>query len=334
MNPNPLRDDVRAVMEQGGIVDRGDRGLIEITGADRAAWLNNLVTNIVKTLGPGEGNYAFCANVKGRIVFDLNMLVGARAIWADIDARWIAAALGWFDRYLITEDVTLADRSQEVRRIAVVGPAAAKVCAHFGFGNLSPQAWLQHSAHDVAGAEVTAVRHDFLGILGADFIVTGDAAAAAVADIRAAARTTGAVEAARETCETLRIEAGIPASIADLDDEVVVPEAGQLERAVSYQKGCYLGQEVIERMRSRGGLARRLVRLRVASAALPAKGDAVQRDGATVGRITSSAWSSRGKDAVALGYMKVAHAAPGTPVTVATAEGPATGAVLPGGIGG
>lgn len=306
-----FRSEYAAVLATGGFTHREDRGLIELTGADRAAWLNNLVTNVVTTLSPGEGNYAFCINVKGRVVFDLNMLVRSESIWLDVDRRWIDVAMAWLDRYQITEDVTLKDRSDDQQRVAVIGAAAAKVSEMLGFGNLVPKAWLQHETRDIEGATVLMFRHDFAGMMGAEFVVVGDSRQAAIDRIATTALSAGAPCVGAAIVDVFRIEAGIPASVVDLDENVIPPESGQVERGISYQKGCYLGQEVLERMRSRGGLARKLVGIRLDGESMPARNAAIFSGDAEVGRITSVAYSLALDSALALAYLRTSMAKAG-----------------------
>lgn len=321
MIEDEFRMEYNAALGSGGVILREDRGLIEVSGADRTDWLHNLVTNVIKTLSPGEGNYAFCINVKGRVVFDMNMLVRQDAIWLDVDRREIDKAMAWLDRYIITEDVGLRDRSSEQQRIAVIGPAATAVCSALQFGNLVPMAWLQHETRELDAASVTMVRHDFTGLIGAEFVVVGESRGAAIERIEHAAMQAGAVSITASVVDVLRIEAGLPASVADIDEDVIPPETGQVERGISYQKGCYLGQEVLERMRSRGGLARKLVGIRLDGATLPAKGAAILADGADVGRITSAGYSPALVSGMALGYVRVAKAGEGTQLVVQAGTG-------------
>src|SRR5215470_2088482 len=117
-NPSNIAEQYRIARESGGCYYRSDRALIEVTGRDRAAWLNNLVTNVVKTLQPGEGNYAFATNVKGRTVFDMNLLVLEDRMWLDIDRRWIETARKHLTKFTITEDVALADITKDYERLA------------------------------------------------------------------------------------------------------------------------------------------------------------------------------------------------------------------------
>lgn len=295
-----------------------DRGLIEITGKDRASWLHNLVTNEVKKLQPGEGNYAFAVNIKGRCVFDGNMLVEADRILLDVDLRWIDVAIKHLTRYTITEDVTLKNVSAAYRRVALMGPGAAGVVGRLCGVNLTPMAQLQHVIVKIADADVRMFRNDFAGLPIAEFIIP----------IESSDRVTTAFDAAGrlprisdDAVRMLRIEAGIPASVDDIDEDVVPPETMQIERGISYHKGCYLGQEVIERMRSHGVLPRKLVGIRIAGDLVAERNAVISVEGAAVGRITSSAWSPALSATLALGYMKSAHVQPGRAVTIgATAD--------------
>lgn len=304
---------------------RADRGLIDITGKDRAAWLHNLVTNEVKKLQSGDGNYAFAVNIKGRCVFDCNMLVDADRILLDVDSRWVDAAIKHLTKYTITEDVNLKNVSAVFGRIAILGPGSTTVVARLWGANLTPMAQLQHVPVKVAEADARLFRHDFAGVPTAELIVP----------IEAVDRLTAAIDASGplprigdDAVRMLRIEAGIPASVDDIDEDVVPPETLQIERGISYHKGCYLGQEVIERMRSHGVLPRKLVGIRIAGDVMPERNSAVNVDGATVGRMTSWAYSPALSATLTLGYMKAAHAQAGKVVEVKSATQACPGEVV------
>lgn len=269
-----------AARSAAALFDRSDRGLLVLTGDDRRTWLHNLLTNSVTTLEEGTGNYAFAVNVQGRILFDLNTLCLPEALWLDLDQLAMAVAAAHFDRHLFTEDVRIENASGQYARLGCSGRGAADLARGLGVNNLSALPALGH----VPLQEGTRlVRHDFTGVPGFELIVPrGQAAAWWDSLAQLGARPTG-----YRTLDLLRIEAGIPWLGCDLDGQVLPPETGQMERAVSHRKGCYLGQEIIERMRTRGVLARRLVQLRTAEGkglTLPAP---LVRDDLEVGRITS-----------------------------------------------
>lgn len=313
---------------------RDMRGILRISGEDRAAWLSNLVTNVLTTLKPGEGNYAFVVNVKGRTQFDLNILVRPDCLLLDIDRRWTESAARFLDRYLITERVEIRDETNSTCRAAIIGPTAHEAVAKLGLGNLTPMAWLQNIDAEWAGSPVVLFRHDFTGRPGAEFVAFGEHAREAIDRVRAAVTSIGGIEIDASTADTMRIEAGIPASIEDIDEEVIPPETGQIERGISYHKGCYLGQEVIERMRSHGILARKLVGVKFESSAatvsrpLP-RLTPIYVGEAEVGRTMSGCLSpALNLAALSLAYVKSAHTQPGTKLAARTADGEFAGEVI------
>src|SRR5262245_49370912 len=162
MQPNAtLENQYQIATQSAGLLARSDRGVIEVTGKDRAPWLHNLVTNAVKTLQPGDGNYAFATNVKGRTIFDLNLLVLEDRMWLDIDRRWLDTARKHLTKFTITEDVSIADITGNFERLSMTGPASADVIARMGFANLAPMPQLQHVAIAWEGHAGRLIRHDF-----------------------------------------------------------------------------------------------------------------------------------------------------------------------------
>ncbi len=290
-------DEYRALHEGAVVCDRGDRGVVLITGRDRRMWLNNLVTNAIKALDPGAGAYAFACDVRGRTVFDANILAFEDSLWLDLDFDTIGPALQHLDLRLITEDVQMRDHSPEWARLGIAGPNAATIVDALGVSNGAAMADLQH----VAIGDLHLMRHDFTGLPGFEIFVPQDQAPHLWDRLTDELQVTpcgfNAIDAAR-------IQAGLPWSGRDIDSEVVPPETGQIERGVNYAKGCYLGQEVIERMRSRGVAARRLVRLafnQPLEAPIPAP---LTRAESVVGRLTSFAPHPTQDGFVGLGYVK------------------------------
>lgn len=377
-----------ATRTHAAVLARDSRGLLELTGDDRAKWLNNLVTNLIVTLQPGEGNYAFVINIKGRVQFDLIMLVRPDRLLLDIDNRLVANAAKFLSRYIITEKVEIKDRTADTCRVAVIGPRAHETVTKLSFGNLTPMAWLQNVEGNLSGlqssmfvqgvqgrvapansrchASTLMFRHDFTGQPGAEFILFGPSRDATRAHIIQTARECGAIEIDPPVAEILRIEAGIPASVDDIDEEVIPPETGQIERGISHHKGCYLGQEVIERMRSHKILARKLVGVKFDAPSTrpthlgPAAASAnastntsispaivtpsvnanlapapIARlstlfiNDAEVGRTMSGCLSpALGNAPLSLAYIKTAHANPGTRVSARTQTGEHQGTLI------
>jgi len=328
----------RVLGETVGIVDRCERALLVITGADRATWLHNLTTNQVKNLGPGEGNYAFALNVQGRILFDLNMLVRDDAIWVDLDRAFLDVARKHFDKYTITEDVTVTNRTDEVGRFGVVGPAASALLAGIGAGPVEAMASLGTSTVDWSDVRLTIVRHDFCGLLGVEVIADAPVAVALWNHLCSSDQAPAATPVGRDAVDVRRIESGIPWPPHEINDDVLPAETGQFERAVNFQKGCYLGQEVVERMRSRGVVARRLCGVTVDADTQPEPGSELTNEaGQVVGKLTSVCRSAGVGGVVGLAYVRTGSDAPGTRLTLtsggSTVPATTTGfPLIPGGV--
>ena len=311
-----------AIADGAALVVRGECGLLEVTGADRATWLHNLTTNNVKTLSSGEGHYAFALNVKGRILFDLNLLVRRESIWLDIDRRFLPLARGHFEKYCITEDVTVTDRSDAFARLGLTGGGAKAIAVGLGAPHAAAMPWFATAELTIAGATIEAVRHDFCGRFGLELFVPVERVADVWHYLVDASRSHPAMPAGNDAVDLHRIEAGIPWPGREITDEYLPAETGQLARAVAFGKGCYLGQEVVERMRSRGVVARQLVGLRFEGETSPPAGSELcDSQGKAVGVVTSVCFSRASGGPIGLGYVKTAAANAGTPLLTSTDGG-------------
>ncbi len=306
------------------LVARHERALLEISGRDRTAWLHNLTTNQVKTLNVGEGNYAFVLNVQGRILFDVNVLVRGDSIWVDLDRQFLEAAKKHFAKYTITEEVVIRDRTTDFARLALAGKAAGEVATALGAAHAPAMAQLSvgQLREPTLGLEIPFVRHDFCGPFGIEVFVPQERA---VELWTVLCERWHAIPVGDAAVQVRRIEAGIPWPGREITIEYLPAETRQHDRAVSFQKGCYLGQEVVERMRSRHVVARQLVGLRIEGSAIPdLKSQISDQDGKPVGEVTSTCHSPLLNAPVALGYIKTALSNPGSRLTVM-----AGGAALP-----
>lgn len=303
----------RALVEGPALVERSYRGLFEITGADRVAWLHNLTTNEVRSVSPGQGHYAFALNAQGRIQFDLNLLVREGAIWLDLDRGFADFARSHFEKYIITEDVTVRDRTPEFVRLGLVGDGAGTMLDDLGVSTGAVMPWLGVAEWVFHGITIPVLRHDFCGPFSVELFVP----AASVDGVRemlcGVGRVPRAIPVSAEAVDVRRIEAGIPWPFREITDEYLPAETGQFDRAVSYTKGCYLGQEVVERMRTREVVARRLVGLTITGEVIPPTGaELTAEDGKPAGTLTSACYSSTKAGVIGLGYVKTALATAGT----------------------
>jgi aminomethyltransferase len=304
-----LANEYQQAREAAAMFDRSDRGLVLATGKDRKAWLHNLVTNDVKKLEDWDGCYAFAIDVRGRVQFDLNILSLPDALWLDIDRAAVPAALAHLNKFLITEDVQLTDVSDQFARLGVAGPRAADVAAWAGVDDLLELAPL--ATAQLADEATGLMRHDFAGLPGFELLIPLAAAHDRWDKFRGGAEL---LPAGLQVLDVLRIEAGIPWLGRDIDDKVIPPETGQIERGISYHKGCYLGQEVIERMRSHAAVAKKLVKVAVddgnellpplSASTAPSPSLPLKQGAAEVGRLTSLVQHPTESKWVGLGYLR------------------------------
>jgi aminomethyltransferase len=313
-------DRAAAVRRGVGVFAELRRGILEVTGGDRSRWLNGMISAEVADLAPGasrSGAYALLLSPKGRILADLHVTARESCFWLETDAEQLPGLLARLDRYVIADDVSLTDVSDDFARIGIEGPAAPALVETLVAAPLSlaPEAWAEA---EVAGATLAIAAWGWSGERAFQLFVPAHARAAVLAAIEAAAGV-GLVHGDADTLEVLRIEAGVPRVGAELDEEVFPAEAGLIERAVSLTKGCFTGQEIVARLESRGQVNHRLVALRFEGEGSPEVGATLTlEDGKPIGEVTSVCLSSLG--AIGLGYARLPHDAPGTRLLAGSRE--------------
>jgi folate-binding protein YgfZ len=315
-----------AVRRDVGLIDHGNLGVLEVTGRDRAAFLHAMLSNDVKSLGPGQGCQAAFLDVHGKVQVLLTLWV--------LDDRILVVTPGGaatktneaLDHYLFSEKAYFEDVTGQLSMLMLAGPRAPALAQQLT-GAAPPEAAWSHAPARLGDAEVRLVRG------GGE---TGEAEVWIVSPIAdgprvwSAALAAGARPIGARAHESLRIEAGTPYLGHDVDDTVLLPEI-PVERWVSHTKGCYIGQEVVVRIRDRGHVNRMLRALVLDGETLPPPGSAVAAGDAEIGRVTSAAWSFGLGRPLALGYVRRQHAEPGAAVSVRTPAGaiPATVSALP-----
>jgi folate-binding protein YgfZ len=263
----------RQLREECGLLDRSDRGKLVVAGSEAAEYLQGQLTNDVEALTPGEGQYAALLDRKGHIQADMRVLrTSPDEIWVDTEPEALAVALRHLETYKIGREVTLVDVSAERAILSLIGPRSAEIAATA----VLPEFACEATA--VGGVECLAVGTD----AGIDLIVT-TADAAKLRDVLTAA---GAAEVGPEAAEVVRIEAGTPRFGAEMSAETMPAEAGIVERAVSFTKGCYIGQEPVARLHYKGRPNRHLRGLELSDPAPP--GASLRLGEKDVGRIGSA----------------------------------------------
>lgn len=276
----------RQLREECGLLDRSERGKLLITGSEAGDYLQGQLTNDVEGLEPGEGCYAALLDRKGRIQADMRVLRTApEEVWVDTERGPLEAARRHLEMYKIGREVEIADLTEERAILSLLGPRSAAVA---GTASLPEHACEEASVNGVEGLAVGTRE-------GIDLI-----AAAGEADrLHEALAAAGAVEVAPEAAEILRVEAGRPRFGAEMGPETMPAEAGIVERAVDFEKGCYIGQEPVARLHYRGRPNRTLRGLELSAPAKP--GTALRLGEKEVGRIGSACVSpARGPIALAV----------------------------------
>ena len=318
-------NDYTAIREGAALVTDAPRALVALSGKDRASFLHGLLTNDILALRPGTGCYAAWLTPQGRMITDLHVLESGDMILLDVPASMRETVLQKLDQFIFSEDVQVGDLTGALREVGVHGPgAAAAVERVVELRGLEGWAPYTNARADFAGTPVVVARIDQLGVPG--FTMYVDAGRGA--DLEAVLEAAGAIRAGEQAITAARIEAGYPLFGVDMDEDIIPLEAGIEPRAISFSKGCYVGQEVIIRVlhRGHGRVARRLVGLRLGNGGAPPRGTRIQAGGKDAGFITSAVHSPR-FGPIALGYVHRDLVAPGTTVDVEAADGPAPATV-------
>jgi folate-binding protein YgfZ len=308
------------VAREGAAYFNPSAGLIVVSGRDRASYLQGLLTNDTAALAPGTGCYSAYLTPQGRMIADLWVHELGDVILLRMQPVVKDAVLARLDQFIFSEDVRLGDVTSSFGAAAVVGPhAPAVVALTLGVNEsvLPPPGEGSSARLTFNGESVIAVRPTSLGLSGIELLLPGDHLPA----LHTALQARGALDIDAGTADLLRVEAGVPLFGVDMDHETIPLEAGIESRAISFTKGCYVGQEVIIRVlhRGHGRVARRLVGL-VFDAGQPVPaGTLLRADGKDAGSVTSGVMSPALQRPIALAYLKRDVAAPGS--RVVTADG-------------
>lgn len=307
MPPSPEFVKQHAALTNAAGVARLDRTLIAVTGADRTSFLHSFLTGDIKRLTPGSGCEAFVTSPQGKTLGHLVVFCEAERHVLDTVAGQKEALTAHFNRYVISEDVEFHDLSDQVSMLLVAGPQAVDLLARVA-GTSPPTERLGHAAVTIAGQGAVIRRVDYLG--PHSFFMQVERSAGDL--VRGALIESGALACDEPAVEAARIEAGFPRFGVDITPENLPQEVGRDALAISFTKGCYLGQETVARIDAVGHVNRQLVALRFAGTEVPAAGTPLLHDGQPIGAVTSAGWSPRAGGPLALGYVRRAQAKTGT----------------------
>src|SRR5258708_26480371 len=323
-----------AVCETAGILDLSFRSRICLTGADRIRFLHGQATNDIKRLRVGEGCYAALVTAKGRMESDLNIYCLAEELLLDFEPGLTQRVMQRLESFVVADDVQVVNVAPHYGLLSVQGPRSAEIVKQLGlFPEIPSQQYGTSKATDSRLGELYLARHSRLASDGFDLFVPTAGMPEVAEKLLGAGKSLGARPVGWQAFETRRIEAGIPRYGVDMDDHNLPQECGIEERAVSYSKGCYIGQEVLNRVHTMGHVNRamRVLELAPELKVLPRKGDKLVQHGKEVGFVTSAVHSARLRKNIALGYVRREADQPGALLSVLSSSGqePARIAELP-----
>src|SRR5580658_3469609 len=320
----------RAAREAVAIFDTNWHTIIELSGPDRVRYLNAVVSNDVKSLGEGRGTLALLLNPQGRILAELEIYALQEKLLVLSDASVRERTVATLDKFIIMDDVTLSDVTEQFGSLAIEGPRAGSVVAEAC--GLALEGFSEHAVAEVEidGVACHLIRHSHFGLPGAEISAPRRHLALLWKNLRASVAAQHGAAIGMRAVNSLRLEAGIPWFPDDFNDTVIPHEAALEATHISFSKGCYTGQEIVERVRSRGQVNRRRVQLKFSAADPPApltRLYAANVEGTTaeskeVGIVTSSGFLPAAGASIGMAYVRREHYAPGTilDLTGGTAE--------------
>src|SRR5438034_2003417 len=306
-----------AVRDGGaGLIDLSLRGRILVSGSEAVMFLNGLITNDMKTLALNSWMPAVFPNVQGRLLAAIRVIHREDGFLIDTESATRDTVVKLLERFTLAGDFRLADLTRNTAQLSIQGAQAPEIMAAIFSEPLANLARDTVAGVDWQGQQITVIRATHTAEDGFDLFVN----AAEVETLRDAFIKAGVQAIGNDTIEALRVEAGIARYGIDMDETNVVTETN-LDDAVSFAKGCYVGQEIIARIKYRGHVAKKLAGLILEGEVSAESGAKIfSVDDKEIGRVTSAGFSPRIARTVALGYVKYDYLAPGTSVKVVTGE--------------
>lgn len=314
-----------AVRDGGaGVIDLSSRGRLLISGSEAVMFLNGLITNDMKTLAADSWMPAVFPNVQGRLIAAVRIIHRHDGFLIDTEKPSLETVAKLLERFTLAGDFRVTDLTSETAMFSVQGRKAVDVIRQVSGDAAATVARAQVMSSQLAnGGELTVIRATHTGEDGFDVFVN-EPLVQTLGELLTAA---GAQPIGPDTADLLRLEAGIPRFGIDMDETKVVTETN-LDDAVSFTKGCYIGQEIIARIKYRGHVAKKLTGVLLAEdAALESGVKLLSADNKEIGSITSSTFSPRLRKTIALGYVKYDYLEPGTKVKIISSEQEYPGAV-------
>ena len=309
-----------AVRQGAGLLDLSHRGRLRLTGSDRAAYLHRIISNDVEGLAVGRGNYATILTNRGKIIADMKVFVFEDAVGIETSAETTSTLYQELDKYLIADDVNIEDLSDSTGVIGVHGPKSTELLWEVYGLDVEHLSDYHNIFHETDGRRIICARVNETGEIGYNLCTASESIGWLWDTILAKGRAFGVAPVGLTALNSLRIEAGIPRYGAELGDSIFPGEA-ELEDAISYEKGCYIGQEIVARMKYRGHPNRLLRGFKITDDTLPQSGDLLYDADTEIGWITSAVVSPTLGIPIAMGYVRTAFTDEDSEVDVETVSG-------------
>ena len=286
------------------LIDKNYRCYLSFTGPDRVRYLNAILTNNIKDLAASHGNVSLLLNPQGRILAELETYALPESLFCVSHAMIRESLIETLDRYIIMDDVTLTDQTQRFGTLALEGPSAVPIVKDLAGVDLNSLAELARQETRVGAIPCTIVRRSPGKFGGAEFLVERAYLEALWQTLQKKTEAAGGGPMGYGALSALRLEQGIPWFSYDFGEKQIPHEAALENSHISYTKGCYTGQEIVERVRSRGQVNRRRAALRFIGNAIPSSGEILTSGGKEAGYVTRAAFSPTLAATIGMGYVR------------------------------
>jgi folate-binding protein YgfZ len=296
------------------LIDKNYRAYLSFAGPDRVRYVNAILTNNVKDLQPSQGNISLLLNPQGRILAEIETHVQPDKLFCVSYAMIRERLVETLDKFIIMDDVTLTDETQRHGTLALEGPAVAKLLLELAGIDLATLPDFSSAEVSIDSLPCTITRKSFGPILAADILTPRENLESLWKVLLEKAQAAGGGPIGYAALSALRLEQGVPWFGYDFGEKQIPHEAGLQDTHISYTKGCYTGQEIVERVRSRGQVNRRRVELIFPGSRVPAAGEPLTAEGKEVGFVTRAASLPLKPFTIGMGYLRKENNAPGSQV--------------------
>jgi tRNA-modifying protein YgfZ len=302
-----LEREYRAAKESAALCDTNWHAIVSLAGRDRVKYLHNISSNDIKGLAEGRGTLALLLNPQGHVLAELEVYALPEKLLVLSHASQRERTVATLKKYVIGSQVQIEDLTEQLGSLGIEGPRAAEVVEKVSGVAISELADLSIREAAIDGIPRYILGRSHFGETGAEIIAPRADLPALWQRMLREVRAAGGEPIGMAAFHALRLEAGVPWFPADFNDAMIPHEAAVETTHISFNKGCYTGQEIVERVRSRGHVNRKRVPLRFSTAAPPAPGTKLRANGAEIGFVTSAAFSPAAAAAIGMGYVRREH---------------------------